>query len=291
MRLFIERFAIPVLAAALMAVVVNQLTLSPQVRLPFIVGIIGVAVLIAFLAEERRAKKDGKPHSANILVPMAVMLSLAAIGIVIYLVKPRAAENVGSMHQPEGQRNPPPRVSPTQNTEDGTSTPAAKQPQAGDDLFQYIEVAPRSGGSAASWPVLMYGENGDAFPVLRASGEAALQERGKSTPPIFRNPIPSEAYDHLFAADITTLAKLRRFCDGLVLGKVKTVTLPSDQFSGMYTTHLSVDVKLASTSDNLRREFKIDESGAGFDAEDSKSKAEERLAQKLRIEISKALAN
>lgn len=289
MRLFVERFAIPVLAAVLMAVVINQLTLSPQVRLPFIGGIIGVAVVIAFLAEERRAKKDGRPRSANILVPMAVMLSLAAIGIVIYLVKPRAAENAGSMYQPVVQGNPPPRISPTQNTQDGISTPAAKQSQARDDLLQYIEVAPRSGGSAASWPVLMYGEDGGTYPVLRASGEAAVRERGSSAPSIFRNSIPSEAYDHLFAADITTLAKLRRFCDGLVLGKVKAVTLPSDQFSGMYTTHLSVDVKLASTSDGLRREFRIDENGAGFNAEDSKSKAEDRLAPKLRIEISKAI--
>jgi hypothetical protein len=60
------------------------------------------------------------------------------------------------------------------------------------------------------------------------------------------------------------MSMLREYCDGVVLGSIKSATSASDQFKGLYTTHLAADVKLASASDRVQHEFNLDESGAGF---------------------------
>jgi len=58
----------------------------------------------------------------------------------------------------------------------------------------------------------------------------------------------------------------------------------------MYTTHFRADVKLVSTSDGVRNEFNIEENGAGFSADTSKSNGEERLADKLKAELVKSFS-
>ena len=50
---------------------------------------------------------------------------------------------------------------------------------------------------------------------------------------------------------------------------------------------IGVDLKLISVPSGLRRELSIEDNGAGFSAEDSESKAEQRLAEKLKIELAK----
>ena len=52
-------------------------------------------------------------------------------------------------------------------------------------------------------------------------------------------------------------------------------------------THLSVDVKLISTTIGVRREFLLEEDGAGFDSGASRSNGERRLAEKLKTELAR----
>jgi hypothetical protein len=108
-------------------------------------------------------------------------------------------------------------------------------------------------------------------------------------PSLFRPSTPDSAYDDIFVANVSTLSGLKPFCDGIVVGRVERNTNPSDQFSGMFTCHMSADMKLISVASGLQREFVIEDNGAGFSAEDSESKAEKRLAEKLKIELAEFL--
>jgi hypothetical protein len=74
-----------------------------------------------------------------------------------------------------------------------------------------------------------------------------------------------------------------------VLGRIKSTTSSNGQFDGLYNTRLTADVKLQSTTDNIPHEFNVEDYGAGFSPEDSRSKAEERLSEKLKVELSRLL--
>jgi hypothetical protein len=154
-------------------------------------------------------------------------------------------------------------------------------------MVGYINAPPRRSGSQLAWIVLIYGENGRDYPLLRAVAQEALSGNDISTPSLFRSSTPDRVYDEIFVANVSTLSGLKPFCDGVVIGKVKRNTSPSDQFSGMFTSHIDADVKLISLPGGPRREFGVEDNGAGFSAEDSESKAEQRLAEKLRIELAK----
>ena len=155
-------------------------------------------------------------------------------------------------------------------------------------MLDYIKAPSRTGTSGTVWPVLIYGDDGGSYPILRANAELAVRNSGRSAPSIFKNPVSAAAYEEVFAGNTITLTKLHPYCDGLVLGKVKQVTSPNNQFDGMYTTNLVADVKVMSTSEGVQHEFNIQENGAGFSGEESKSNAEERLATKLTTELSKS---
>jgi hypothetical protein len=135
----------------------------------------------------------------------------------------------------------------------------------------------------------MFGVDGSEYPVLRARAELVLQNSGSSTPHIFANYIDPDEYKDLFNTDAITVSTLRAYCDGVVLGRIKSITSSSDQFDGLYTTHLTADVKLVSTDTHTQHEFTVEENGAGTSAEESRSKAEERLSEKLKDELSRLL--
>jgi hypothetical protein len=135
----------------------------------------------------------------------------------------------------------------------------------------------------------MFGVDGSDYPVLRARVELTLQKNGSSTPHIFTNYIDPDEYKDLFNADVLTISVLRDYCDGVVLGRIRSATSSDGQFDGLYDTRLTAEVKLVSTADSIPHEFSVEESGAGFSAEVSMSEAEKRLSDRLDIELSKFL--
>ena len=79
--------------------------------------------------------------------------------------------------------------------------------------------------------------------------------KGIATTSRITNSAPAPTNSELFAATPSNTRLLKPYCDGLIMGKLKLHTAANDQFSGMYETHLSVDVKLISTTIGVRREF------------------------------------
>jgi hypothetical protein len=111
------------------------------------------------------------------------------------------------------------------------------------------------------------------------------RENGSTTPSIFRKSLSPDLFADLFNADVSLMARLHPYCDGLIMALVRSTTSRSDQIGGMYTTQISADVKQVSTSDGIRHEFNVAENGTGFNVETSQSNAEERLAQKFKSEF------
>jgi hypothetical protein len=304
MRLFVERFALTVLAAALIYVVTHQIHLSVQVRIAFSAGIVIAALLASHFGEKRYADGTTASRSPRYFLPLSIAVALGTIGFVVYVLTLNGGEN------PEPQTLPTTASSlkpaPNQDdsgkasTETSSPTPGRLRAQTADPLppltksrdvlTEYLSTTTPAQRPSSPWPVLMYDGNGKEYSILRATAQSVLQENGNTTPSIFWKSIAPDRYTDLFNADVSLIARLRPYCDGLVMGLVRSTTSASDQVSGMYTTHISADVKQVSTSDGIRHEFNIEGNGTGFDVETSQSNAEERLAQKFKTEFVTSLS-
>ena len=298
MRLFVERFALTVLATALIYVA-TQLHLPIQIRIFISVGIVIAALLASFFGERKSAEDTRDSRSPRYFLPLSVAVALGTIGLIVYVL----TRNCGNNPEPKTQsttagllKSAPNQASQNDASPIATSQPKAQLPTPAmhaakqrDLLAEYLS-APSPPHPSSAWPVLMYDRSGQEYSILRASAQAVLREGGKTTPSIFRKSISPDRFSDLFNADGALMARLHPYCDGLVMGLVRSATSPSDQISGMYTTHISADVKQVSTSDGIRQEFNIAENGTGFDAETSQSNAEKRLAQKFKSEFLKSLS-
>jgi len=226
---------------------------------------------------------------SRIFALLAVVVSVCAILLLSYSRKPPAESITIPSKVPDkdtgqtSQGHEAPTIpAPTfRTTQDATGRTARPK----DGLLNSIDSTPRSQNSSPLWVVTMYSDEGDDFSILRATSQQALSANGISITSLTRNSAPIRTNSELFMATAATLETLKPYCDGLIMGKLKVHTVPSDQFGGMFATHLSADVKLISTSNGVRRELVIEEDGGGFDASTSQSNAERRLAEKLKTEL------
>ncbi len=207
------------------------------------------------------------------------------IAIAISYVVVRIAPAEPSTIKVESVPAYPPQPQPQPQPREITSSAPPKD--AG--ILKYVR-APRGSEAGNVWSVLMYDKDGNPYPILRSTAQTAMQIAGYKTPAIFQSPLPASTFAELFNADLPTIFQLRHYCAGLVLGMITSATEPDDQYKGLYTTHLRTDVKLISTSERIRREFNLEQDGAGMDADSSRSNAEERLAERLKSEIEKSVA-
>jgi hypothetical protein len=251
MRLFVERFAIPVLVAGLIGIVTNTLKLPDRIRIPVIV-VLGVAAATAALSLERRRgadKVESDHRRSNALTLLAVAVASGAIALLVHFRNPgdnaATIPHEGNASQPPGETIPGPGpVAPKPDLDHGSAENLLRKSPPKSRVLDYISATPWRRGSGPAWAVLMYSEDGHEYPILRATAQQALASNSISTPALFKNSTPPEAYEDVFSADVSTMSELKPYCDGLVLGRLKLNTGPSDQFNGMYTTHLGVDVKL-----------------------------------------------
>ena len=274
-----------------MAIVTDQLKIPAQVRIPVVIALCLAAGISAILIEKRVAAKEQDQSGSRIPSLLSVAIAAGAIALLVHRKLGRPPFSVTSPDKPAIAREAPPIAAaesvPLTNLTHEMPIRPPEPSKPADTVLDYVKAPVRSGSSGTIWPVVMYGEDGSVYPLLRANAELAVRNSGRSAPSIFNSSVPSRAYEELFAGNAVTLAKLQPYCDGLILSKIRASTSASNQFEGMFTTVLVADVKIASVSEGVRHEFNLKENGTGFSAEESKANAEERLATKLATELAK----
>ena len=267
MRTFVSAFVMPVLGAGLIYILTNQLQVDDRYRIPVVLVLTLAAFLVAWLIEEKREAGEQQRLRSRIFSSLAFVLSVSGI-LWLTRYRPPAKSNLaspsivqndasGPSKSHEVQSNPAQPVRHSQGMPNHSAQPR-------DGLLDSIDKTPRSRNANPAWVVQMYSDEGDDFPILRATAQEALAVKGIATTSRITNSAPAPTNSELFAATPATLVSLKPYCDGLIMGKLKLHTAANDQFSGMYETHLSVDVKLISTTIGVRREFLLEEDGAGL---------------------------
>jgi hypothetical protein len=114
---------------------------------------------------------------------------------------------------------------------------------------------------------------------------SVLSERAYRRVAVFRpSLIQDQRYEEIYAADPRLSHRLREYCDGIVVGIVRSSTSDRDAaLNGLLTVEISVDMRLISTvSGEIKAEFKLHDNSAGFTPTEAQSRAEERLASRVR---------
>jgi len=285
MRTFVTIFAMQVLGTGLIYILTDTLHVPRSYRLPVVLALTGAALLATWLVEEKRDVSERERRRSRVFSSLAFAVSVSGILLLTcFSQRPKEAT------VPSTEVVAKDKAQIAQNQGATTTSPigpvrVAHEPAKKDTLLDAIDQTPRFSASGTAWVVQMYSGDGGDFPILRAAALEALAAKGNAVTSLVKTSVPVRTNVELFTANPATLNGLKPFCEGLMIGKVEVHAAPSDQFPGMYATHMVADVRLISTTKGVLREFVIEEDGPGFDAGVSRSNAERRLAEKLKKEL------
>jgi hypothetical protein len=271
MELFLKGFLIPAAASLLATLLAALITakLSSGLRAGAIVSV----AVIAFFAS----------IAAQLPVPQGVAPSQAPpASPAPSLARPVPQEGPARL---EGRRQAGRIESPETKPID-TVPPRGPEGSEEDRFVQRYVAGERSGGGGPPrWAVLIAGDNISGSPALNSAVAGVLSERAYRRVAIFRpSLVQDRRYEEIYAADPRLGRQLRQYCDGIVVGIVRSSTPGRDVgLNGLLTVEMAVDMRVISTvAGDVKAEFRLQENGAGFTPTEAQSRAEERLASKVR---------
>ena len=239
-------------------------------------------VLVAVVAYAIADKRNWTPKSRFWTVAIALVLAVAIISMIR---RPQNAIERGS--QPT---SPSPPTSPTAT---GSASPNATRdggPTAEDEFITKY-VAHTDSSEATGWTVLFRGTSINDFSALYAATEGILSQKGHTSRPLFRPKLLQDAaaYDELYAADPALLKRLSAYREGFLIGKVRSEVSQNPSLD-VFSAHLFVQLRVISARQGqIVGRVATDETGAGFSEAAALSAAEQRIADKMKEQLSRSL--
>jgi hypothetical protein len=187
-----------------------------------------------------------------------------------------------------------PAVTPARSPS-SSSTPNYKQErESTQDSLTTTYVAPpaKNQRKSGQWAMIIVDPKNDQnYPHLADVVSSAIDHAGQSTVAMFRPAATHGAgFEMLFAADPILSRRLHEYCDQIVLGKVSSSLQDNPVAPGLLKLALSIDLKIISTgTGEVQREIQASAVGAGYEADEARSNAEENLAATLRNELQSAI--
>ena len=291
MRTFVTSFAAPVIAAALVYILLGQLKVGTAYRNFICVGLVLAAWIALWLVEQK--KEESEPHQRRTQRFIAAGFSVALLTILLLIFFNRnqqeASETPSTSRGPAAMATGSPAgapsnsLKPTQTVELVPDPSPAKPEQSDDWLLRSLKTLPKSDKPSLTWVVLVFDSRGEDHPAFRSDLQKALSAKGFATPAILKD--PSKAMIDSWATAPSRLAEIKPYCRGLILAQIDSQTAESDSLSGMITTHLKADVKIVWSASGHMKELFAEADGAGVTTSESHTNAERRAADRIREEI------
>lgn len=256
--------------------------LSPSTFIEYLI----IAVLGGAAATAIASMVLGKEHRTRgriLFVFVVVFLALLCYFIVHQL---NLAASIG---HPASTPLPYPSITPAQSSSvNPTPTPSTGLKETPEEAFVQQNIAPlTTPRKTGQWAVVI-AESGGHYPKLLTGVFSTIAGSGHPIVTIFR-PSASRgaAFDALFSADPVLIRRLREYCDEILVGKVTSSnTEENPNVPGLLNVTLSFDGKIISTSSgDVNNQFQASATGAGVNANEARTNAEDRLAASLTTKL------
>jgi hypothetical protein len=189
-------------------------------------------------------------------------------------------------HKTGTEGTPTPSVTPSTSLA-ATSQPAPKESFEETFVHEHVAPSPKTSHTTGQWAVAI-AESGEHYPKLLTAVSSVIAGSGHSIAAIFR-PSASRgaAFDALFSADPVLIRRLREYCDEILVGKVTSSSAEENpNVPGLLNVTLSFDGKIISTSSgDVKSQFQVSAIGAGVNAKEARTNAEDRLAANLTTQL------
>lgn len=237
-------------------------------------------------------KKEQKGPGPKIIIPLAAILAfLIAMAGEKLANGPSLSPGVGGENRGEylGERA---GTAGSQATAHKTSTQNA--PLFPSDVeFVSRHIAPGQHYKDGAWDVVVISQQPQSSIRLRTAYGNVLRDKGYSFLPLFDSSAfkDAEMFERLCAANPSVLKVVAQYRDGLIVGQVELKTT-ADQSLGLLTTHISLRTCVVSARNGtVIANVTSQQSGAGFDEQESITAAEDRVAKDIARELSAKLPN
>jgi hypothetical protein len=220
----------------------------------------------------------------------AALISLFILAIACYfgvreLLPTEQAELNNHNAGTGGTHSPAPSSAPSSLAV--TSKPTPKESFEETFVHENVAPPPKASRKTGQWAVAI-AEPGQHYPKLLTAVSSAIAGSGHSIVTIFR-PSASRgaAFDALFSADPVLIRRLGEYCDEILVGKVTSSSAEENpSVPGLLNVTLSFDGKIISTSSgDVNNQFQASAIGAGVNAKEARTNAEDRLAANLTTQL------
>jgi hypothetical protein len=164
--------------------------------------------------------------------------------------------------------------------------PEAKLHSNPEDVFvnRYVAAPARADPAKTQWAVVLAEGRSSAPNALSGAATEALAEKGYAVVPVFRPAILEDnGYRQLYGADSALMERLRKFCGGIIVGRVEQTSSTDTDLHGLITVRLTLGARVfLTTPGTLKTEFQVSAKGGGFTQETAQAQANDRLAQELK---------
>jgi hypothetical protein len=305
---YLERFILPVLSSVAAAIIVGKLQLSFKLGAITFICITVSAYLAVTLRDRIAAVNKGLVRSNWITtcIISLLMMCVCVVGYVVFHVL--ASQNQPIAKDIKANSESPVKGTKTAESKQDGTLKATQAPggtthppirsnflpsHSAEDVFleKYVVQQKTELGRSTPWAVLIGGHDETDFPELNSSASDVLHQKGYRTASIFRPTlIRDHGLDDVYSGDGMLSRKLAPYCAGIVVGKVSSETVKNADLEGIFTTRLSLNVRIISTaSASVEGQFRVEENGAGYTQKEAESNAEERLAKKLKDRLLSAV--
>lgn len=215
---------------------------------------------------------------------VVVLCVVAAVGyIVVYWAVDSHAVQVTSDPGHPGRDNSNGGTTITTRQENNRPDPESPFIQ------ENLSLLPKGTRKEGQWAILIAEPEKDyEYSELTSVVKDAIALHGQSTVAIFKPSVRHTAnFNTLFAADPSLSRMMAQYCDHIFIGRVNRSNAQQPPFPEIMSVSLSLEAKIVSTkSGEVESQFRSREVGAGADAVEARTNAEERLADTLRSRLS-----
>ncbi|MBZ5567752.1 MAG: hypothetical protein LAN64_07860 [Acidobacteriia bacterium] len=284
MRVYLERFIIPILASLLAAVLTGQFAVSATYRTQIMLGVAGVALIAALVAQRTAlAQVDRDSDAKSRFFSVVLILAACATAGSYLLVRSHPTLLTSAHSQSTGTAADQKQVGQQQQPSSELGSARTAVPQTSNPpIRDGVSTEPNGSGrhDLRQWAVLIAAEEDTGFPELKSTVSDALASKGHNITEIRHNP-------EAFGNAVELRRALARQCDGLVAAKRVSAISESTDLDKLLTARVTLDVRILSISEATTDvRFRLEENGAGFTAADANSRANERIAKQLRERLS-----
>ncbi|HLI92068.1 MAG TPA: hypothetical protein VKU83_00595 [Puia sp.] len=237
------------------------------------------AVILDLILKSKTVRKRSR------IMVIIILVSIAAFTV---FVKIRTETNTAVGTNPRSSSTLSPAII--------SSSPLNHKPEQkiNRDLLTAIYVAPppKKQRKSGQWAVIIVDpKNNQYYPQLTDAVSSAIAQAGQSTVAMFR-PAATKGpgFEIFFAADPSLSRRLHEYCDQIVLGEVSSIMQDNSVAPGLLRLSLTINLKIISTgSGEVQHEIHASAMGAGYEADEARSNAEENLAATLGTTLQSAI--